>query len=104
MNKKPRRSPGQWAAQPWRTWTAPADSQCPGGIASDANLEEAWWLPSARYAASASGTLRVIAGPGGYADTTWNLLELPTRKTNPAVTQLMQIDPKSGISTTIFSR
>jgi hypothetical protein len=39
-----------------------------------------------------------------HADTVWNLIELPTLKTNPDVTQIIQIDPKSGASTTIFSR
>jgi len=71
---------------------------------NDANVAEGWWLLSARYAASASGTVRFIAGPGGRADSTWNLLELPTLKTNPDVTQIIQIDPKSGAATTIFSR
>jgi hypothetical protein len=37
----------------------------PSWDASDANVAEAWQLLSARCAASAAGTVRVIAGPVG---------------------------------------
>jgi hypothetical protein len=46
----------------------------------------------------------VIGGPGGRADSVWSLLELPTLKTNPEVTQSIQIDPTGGALTRSFSR
>ncbi|HEX6467799.1 MAG TPA: RHS repeat-associated core domain-containing protein [Streptosporangiaceae bacterium] len=76
----------------------------PEFIRGNAAIEESWGMVSARYAAQASGRVRVILGPGAHPNTVWNLLERPTLEANPAVTQIDAYDLSSRTWSTIFRR
>jgi len=76
----------------------------PGFERGNAPIEEAWGMISARYAAQASGRVRVILGPGANPNTVWNLLERPTLEENPAVSQIDAYDVGSGSWSTVFQR
>ncbi len=71
---------------------------------NDPNVAEAWYMISGRYAGKASGVVRAILGPKVRDDTVWNLIELPTLKANPNVTEIIGVDPAAGPEYTIFSR
>lgn len=71
---------------------------------TDPAVAEAWYTISARYAAAASGEVRVIAPAAVRYDSVWNLIEKPTLINNPEVTEITRIDPVAGDTETLFTR
>jgi hypothetical protein len=91
---KPPESPQRWVARPWKARCARGVDMPPFVRGNPAN-EEAWQLLSARWAAGASGVVRVLVGPGGIRpDTVLTGIELPTAEENPLVTRIITIPVK----------
>jgi hypothetical protein len=64
----------------------------------------AWENASKAYAANASGSVRAVVGDGLRVDSVWMRLELPALKANPSVTEIVTINPITGLQTVIFKR
>ena len=64
----------------------------------------AWQNASRVFAGGASGDVRVILGesvnPGGI----WTQIELPALQVNENVTSIIQVNPTTGVETTIFKK
>lgn len=65
---------------------------------------EAWDLASGAYAEQVSGQVRAVVGSELRPGNIWENVELPRLKSNPNVTQITTIDPKTGIEKIIFER
>jgi RHS repeat-associated protein len=64
----------------------------------------AWKDASRSYAEGVSGTVYAVIGSSLRPGNVWETAELPALHTNPNVTKLVQIDPLTGVQTTIFER
>ncbi len=64
---------------------------------------EAWEAASRDFASKASGTVRVVLGkesrPGGGV---WDNVEYPALKANPKVTDIIAVDPKTGVERVLY--
>ncbi len=56
------------------------------------------------HAEQVSGKIRAVVGNELRPGNIWKNIELPRLKANPNVTQIITIDPKTGIETIIFKR
>ena len=65
-------------------------------------IMEAWSLVSARFAAAASGMVRVILPDKIKADSVWLLVELPTLLRNPNVTNIIRVNPSTGEQSILY--
>jgi hypothetical protein len=65
---------------------------------------QAWENASQAYAQGASGTVNAVIGDTLRPGNIWETMELPALKTNPNVTEIIQINPTTGSGTSIFSR
>ncbi|MGT2969212.1 MULTISPECIES: hypothetical protein [Streptococcus] len=64
----------------------------------------AWEEASNVYAEQVSGKIRSVVGNELRSGNIWENIELLKLQTNPNVTQITTIDPKTGIETIIFKR
>ncbi len=63
-----------------------------------------WEDASAAYAENARGDVTAIVGSSLRPGNVWQTVEIPRLMENPDVTRIVQIDPDTGQSTTIFER
>jgi hypothetical protein len=63
-----------------------------------------WGDASAAYAENAQGEVTAIVGSSLRPGNVWQTVEIPRLMENPDVTRIVQIDPDTGQSTTIFER
>ena len=63
-----------------------------------------WEDASAAYAENARGEVTAIVGSSLRPGNVWQTVEIPRLMENPDVTRIVQIDPDTGQSTTIFER
>jgi hypothetical protein len=63
-----------------------------------------WEDASAAYAANARGEVTAIVGSSLRPGNIWQTIEIPRLIENPNVTRIVQIDPDTGQSITIFQR
>ncbi|KXT81483.1 hypothetical protein SORDD15_00646 [Streptococcus oralis] len=64
----------------------------------------AWEEASNVYAEQVSGEIRAVVGSELRPGNIWENIELPRLKTNPNVTKVTTIDPKTGVEKIIFER
>lgn len=65
-------------------------------------IAEAWTMISARYAAAASGLVRVVLPDVVRPTSVWNLIERPALLENPEVTNIVRVDPDSGEQSILY--
>lgn len=65
---------------------------------------KAWDLASGAYAEQVSGEVRAVVGAELRQGNIWENVELPRLKSNPNVTKITTIDPKTGLEKIIFER
>jgi hypothetical protein len=65
---------------------------------------QAWKDISAAYANNVSGTVHAVVGQNLRPGNIWETAELPALINNPKVTQIIIVDPLTGVKTTIFKR
>jgi uncharacterized protein YukE len=63
-----------------------------------------WEDASAAYAENAQGEVTAIIGSNLRPGNVWQTVEIPRLMENPDITRIVQIDPDTGQSTTIFER
>ncbi len=63
-----------------------------------------WEDASAAYAENARGEVTAIIGSNLRPGNVWQTIEIPRLMENPEITRIMQIDPDTGQTTTIFER
>ncbi|WP_231997202.1 hypothetical protein [Mycobacterium sp. 1245111.1] len=63
-----------------------------------------WEDASAAYAENAHGEVTAIVGSNLRPGNVWQTVEIPRLMENPDITRIVQIDPDTGHSTTIFER
>ena len=78
--------------------------ELPAWDPNDPASVQSWTDASRSYADGASGTVRAVIGSSLRPGNVWETTELPALMANPNVTQIIQIDPLTGISNVIFSR
>lgn len=72
--------------------------------ADDPKVVAAWQQASAAYADGAQGTVRAVVGAQLRPGNVWETAELPALESNPAVTKIIQIDPKTGVQTQVWPK
>lgn len=72
--------------------------------AGNPSVVAAWENASAEYARNASGTVRAVIGAEMRPGNVWQTQELPALLSNPKVTKIIVIDPKTLKETLIFKR
>lgn len=71
---------------------------------SDPASVRAWEEISAEYARGASGQVRAIVGDRLRPGNVWETRELPALRANPAVTQIVVIDPSTLVERVVLAR
>jgi filamentous hemagglutinin len=71
---------------------------------NDPAAVKAWHDISAAYATGVSGDVRAVIGKELRPGNVWVTSELPALMTNPNVTKITTIDPKTLEEATIFTR
>jgi hypothetical protein len=64
----------------------------------------AWTNISSELAKNASGEVRAVLGSQLRPQSIWETYELPALLSNPSVTKITAIDPKTGLEKVIFDR
>ncbi|MCJ1405686.1 hypothetical protein MMC11_008915 [Xylographa trunciseda] len=82
-------------------WTIPTNQDGPLGtkVPLHRNVEAPVWdVLSHAMAVATQGTVYVMKGPNANAKTTstWNRIELPALKANPAVTSIVELSPNAA--------
>lgn len=70
--------------------------------ANDPYIKAIWQDASRQFAQGASGEVRVVLGGTPAADSTWLTVELPALKSNPNVTKIIKLDPRTKAETVIY--
>lgn len=78
--------------------------QPPKWSPNDVHAERWWSAVSQMYAENASGEVHAVIGSSLRPGNVWENVELPRLMENPNVTQIIVIDPDTGIETTVFQR
>jgi hypothetical protein len=63
-----------------------------------------WEDASTAYAENAQGGVTAIIGSNLRPGNVWQTVEIPRLMENPNITSIVQIDPDTGVATTIFER
>ena len=71
---------------------------------NDPSSMEAWDMASAAYAEQVSGEVHAVVGADLRPGNIWENTELPRLMNNPNVTEIITVDPKTGVETVIFER
>jgi hypothetical protein len=66
--------------------------------------EEAWDEISRKYADAASGEVHVVLGSHMRPGNIWETRELGVLQSNPDVTRIVAIDPRTAATRTLFER
>ncbi len=71
---------------------------------NDASSMKAWDEVSAAYAEQVSGEIKAVIGKELREGNIWENVELPRLKSNPKVTKITTIDPKTGLENILFNK
>jgi len=71
---------------------------------TDASISEIWEQTSKAYAKNASGEVKAVIGQTLRDNNVWENIELPALISNPNVTKIIKIDPKTLVETIIHSK
>lgn len=80
------------------------DLNMPTWGAANPKSVEAWQNASKSFVEGASGQVKVVTGDKMRSGSIWGKFELPALKSNPNVSEIIQIDSASGLEKTIFVR